>query len=308
MISIVILTYNRAAVLCDLIKSIYSIPYNPMEIIVVDNHSEDNTYQMVRDHYPRCTYIRTEKNIGVGARNLGLKKASGEFVICLDDDIFGIDFEAIQKIVNKFREDDNIGAINFKVINYYSGELCNWVHHCEQEKYSNRTFLTYEITEGAVAFRKDALKYTGYYPEYFFLSHEGLDLALRLMDNDYSVIYFGEVEVKHRYSELGRKPWYNYYYDTRNHIWLAARNFPIYYMIPYLGRSLLSTLTYSIRDGFFKYWLKAVWDGLKELKHVANERTVLKKETMIKVKEIDSMRLPFIYMLKKRLLANSMKF
>ncbi len=43
MISIVILTYNRAAVLCDLIKSIYSIPYNPMEIIVVDNHSEDNT-------------------------------------------------------------------------------------------------------------------------------------------------------------------------------------------------------------------------------------------------------------------------
>ena len=124
------------------------------------------------------------------------------------------------------------------------GRTCNWVHHCKEEEYYDREFLTYEITEGAVAFRKKALNCSGYYPENFFLSHEGPDLAFRIFENGYRVIYWGDIRVEHLFSEEGRKPWRNYYYDTRNQFWLAARHFPFDYAVVYLGRGLGSMLVY----------------------------------------------------------------
>src|SRR5688572_12175155 len=141
------------------------------ELIVVDNHSEDGTPEVVAAHAPGCTYLRTPANIGVGARNLGLRRAAGEVIICLDDDVFGIDEHAIATLRRAFQADANLGAINFRILDPYTQRVCNWVHHCTVEEFAGRTFDTYEITEGAVAFRKTAIAAAGYYPDYFFLSH-----------------------------------------------------------------------------------------------------------------------------------------
>ena len=62
-------------------------------------------------------------------------------------------------------------------------------------------------------------------------------------------------------------------------------------------------LVYSIRDGYFSYWVKAIVDGIAGLKQVVSERNVLSDATMKIVKRIDSLRPSLAYMIKKRLLA-----
>ena len=304
-VTIAILTYNRGEILDHLLKSLSSITYNPLEIIVVDNHSQDGTERIVRHGYPEYIYIKMDKNIGAAARNRGIERTAGQIIICLDDDVFGIDDNHIKSLIQMFEADSTIGAINFKITDFFSGNLCNWAHHCASEDFHDKTFITYEITEGAVAFRKSALDVAGVYPEYFFLSHEGPDLAFRLMDHGYRVVYSGDIVVRHSHSRRGRKTWTNYYYDTRNALWFAVRNLPFSYMIGYLGRSFFSTLIYAVRDGFLKYWLKAIRDGIARLPLVWNDRKVVKRETMNIIQEIDAMRPPLFYLIKKRLFSKT---
>ena len=49
-------------------------------------------------------------------------------------------------------------------------------------------------------------------------------------------------------------------------------------------------LIYSIRDGFFLYWMKGVLDGIAGIKYAYKTRQVLRKETMEIIKRIDMER------------------
>jgi GT2 family glycosyltransferase len=177
------------------------------------------------------------------------------------------------------------------------------VHHCRVEDFEHRSFLTYEITEGAVAFRNAALKRAGYYPDGFFLSHEGPDLAFRIFEHGFKVLYTGEVSVRHSFAQEGRQPWRNYYYDTRNQLWLAARNFPALYAARYLTRGLLATLVYALRDGYFRYWLKAIADGLAGTRQALRQRKVLSAATMTVLRQIDAQRPTIGYLVRRRVLS-----
>ncbi|HPR73399.1 MAG TPA: glycosyltransferase [Bacteroidales bacterium] len=307
LITISILTYNRANVLCSLLDQLISLKYNPLEIIVVDNHSTDGTDIMIKDKYPTINHIRTDKNIGVLARNIGMKQAKGDIIITLDDDILDLLDEHLLKIMSIFLERPRLGALNFK-IHDLQGKICCWAHHCTEEDNHDKEFLTYEITEGAVAFRKTCLEQSGYYPKNFFISHEGPDLAFRIFESGFEVIYSNEVQVTHQYSDHARVSWRNYYYDTRNQFWLAARNYPLYYSIRYLARGLISMMIYSIRDGYFLYWLKAIKDAIFGLREAMKERKVLSSHTMNIIKRIDSRRPDILYILKKRLFSKGMRF
>lgn len=305
-ISICILTYNRAGNLNELLTSLDSINKAAVEIIVVDNNSTDDTSAIVKK-FPFVRYHKTEKNIGVSARNIGIKNAVGEIVVTIDDDILGLNDESLTKIYELFIANKMLGALNFKVIDYRTGKVCNWIHHCKSEEFENKFFSTYEITEGAVAFRKSIFKEVGYYSEDLFLSHEGLDLAFRIMDSGLEVKYTGEICLKHCHAESGRKPWYRYYYDTRNQFWVAAKNLPLKYSIKYLSRGLLSTMVYSIRDFQVKYWAQGVFDGITGIRKSLNSRKKITDSTMQIIEKIDQNRPPVYYMAMKRLFRKEMR-
>ncbi len=300
-VSICVLTYNRCSLLRELLKELEAITYKPLEILLLDNHSTDGTQEMVRANFPTIKCIRTEANVGAAGRNVAMRAAEGDIVVTLDDDIQGFGDQAIEVLVRKFSEDPTLGAMNFNVVNL-AGDVCNWVHHCRQEDFYDKDFLTYEITEGAVAFRRCTLERSGYYPETFFLSHEGPDLAFRIIENEFKVMYTGSVKVTHGFASEGRDSWRNYYYDTRNLLWLAARNFPLSYSTVYLGRGLFSMFVYSVRDGYIRYWWKALVDGIAGLKQAIQERKVLNRSTMEVIRKIDSHRPSVAYMIRSRLL------
>ena len=303
--SICILTYNRCDCVVTLLRDIQHLVNSETEIIVVDNFSNDNTNTCIVTEFKQVRYFKTDKNIGAAGRNVAFSNALGSLIICLDDDVFGLTNEMISKLLDKFRSNTKLGVVNFKVLNAYTGNLCNWVHHCKPDVYSEQEFSTYEITEGAVAFRKVVLDKSGYYDDIFFISHEGPDLAFRIMREGYDCIYWGDIVVRHRHENVGRVSWLNYYYDTRNHIYLAIKNFPFRYALYYLLIGLSSMLVYSIRDGYFSYWVKAIADGTKCLPILLKKRCVLPVNVMKKIAIISKNDAPLLYKLKTRLFKKS---
>ena len=85
-VSVVIPTYNRAALLGRAVTSVERQTLRPLEIIIVDDGSTDDTRQLVERAFPKCHYLH-QPNRGVSsARNLGIKTSRGEWIALLDSD------------------------------------------------------------------------------------------------------------------------------------------------------------------------------------------------------------------------------
>ena len=194
-ISVVILTYNRLEELRCRLSELSLLAYPRLQVIVVDNCSEIPASSLAEE-FPRVNFIRSPGNIGTGGRNIGISQANGEIAICLDDDVGGLTDDALLSVCQLF-EDASLGGVCFKVIEATTDRITNWVHHRSVEDFAETSFETYEITEGAVAFRRDVAISAGLYPESFFISHEGPDLAFRIMELGYRVIYTPTVTVRH---------------------------------------------------------------------------------------------------------------
>ncbi|MEI6079455.1 MAG: glycosyltransferase family A protein [bacterium] len=89
LVSVIIPTYNRAALLARAVQSVLSQTYKDLELIIVDDGSIDNTKELVQelvasDQRIKYFYI---PNSGVSkARNLGIQKSKGELIAFLDSD------------------------------------------------------------------------------------------------------------------------------------------------------------------------------------------------------------------------------
>lgn len=86
--SVVIPTYNRAALLPRAIDSVLAQTFDDFELVIVDDASSDNTKEVVCAYNdPRIVYVRMERNGGNAAvRNLGVRSARSQYITFLDDD------------------------------------------------------------------------------------------------------------------------------------------------------------------------------------------------------------------------------
>ncbi|HPO91696.1 MAG TPA: glycosyltransferase family A protein, partial [Victivallales bacterium] len=89
-LAIIIPTYNRKLTVKKAIDSVLNQTYPHIKCIVVDDCSEDDTYEELSSSYQeKITIFRMDKNSGQSAcRNLGAKKAETEFISFLDSDDF----------------------------------------------------------------------------------------------------------------------------------------------------------------------------------------------------------------------------
>ena len=90
-ISVIIPTYNRAKSIIHSIKSVLTQTYHNLEVIIIDDCSNDNTESLIsKIEDKRIKYIKLKENKGANfARNLGIKLSTGKYITFQDsDDIY----------------------------------------------------------------------------------------------------------------------------------------------------------------------------------------------------------------------------
>jgi glycosyltransferase involved in cell wall biosynthesis len=187
--SIILTTYNRCHFLPRAIHSVLQQTFTDFELIIVDDHSTDNTQQVVAAFSNnKITYIRQLRNQGISiARNTGIQKAKGEYICFLDDDDEYLpEFLAEIHHFLKNKKQPFIGFIRVGIANCFTADnlatgkakIKTAVWHLEQEK--NLLFITTMAYVGLVYHRLCFERAGNFNPQLNF--GEDLDLVLRLLD------------------------------------------------------------------------------------------------------------------------------
>ena len=182
--SVIIPTFNRSELLRIAIKSVLNQTYRNFELYVIDDHSTDDTKNIVKTFKDnRLKYFLNDRGRGgAGTRNCGIFKAQGEWIAFLDDDDFWItnklqiQYKKIQSV------DDSTGLI-------YSGFTLKssrkrWNGHVKLPKRRGtlHNVLLYDNCIGGlsnVVIRTNLLKSLGGFDERFS-AHQDLDVYVRV--------------------------------------------------------------------------------------------------------------------------------
>lgn len=131
MISVIIPTFNRCEMLDEAIQSVLKQDYNDLEIIVIDDNSSDDTFEVIKEYkkrYPCIQYYKNETNMGPGySRNLGYKHSSGQYIIFMDDDDYYTDYSFFSKAADIFKEDPLLACVsaNAYILKVSDGSIKN---------------------------------------------------------------------------------------------------------------------------------------------------------------------------------------
>jgi len=110
-VSVIIVSYNVETFLMDCIESLKTKPSDvPVEIIVVDNNSTDNSVRKLQQKFPEIPIIQSEINIGfAAANNLGASHAKGQYLFLLNPDT-AVEEGAIDELYNFLTSHSSAGA------------------------------------------------------------------------------------------------------------------------------------------------------------------------------------------------------
>lgn len=113
LVSTIIPVFNRAALLREAVQSVLDQTYRPIEIIIVDDESTDDTPGCIRElvaAHPEIIRTARQKNSGPGiARETGRVMAQGEFIQYLDSDDLLLP-EKFEKQVSALRARSDVGV------------------------------------------------------------------------------------------------------------------------------------------------------------------------------------------------------
>jgi GT2 family glycosyltransferase len=293
MISVVILTYKRRDELLRVLASVQQQDYANREIILVDNASNDGLQEFVRVHAPEVKLIQLPQNLGAcGGRNAGIEKARGEILITLDNDIYLDSPLELSKIATVFKNHPEIHVLAFQLCDSETGKLRlrEWCHPRPWKEFSETEFETNFFVEGACAYRREIFEVSGLYYEPIFIGCEGHDLALRILDHGFRILYCPHIRARHLLSPATRTKDRPFYYYTRNYIWIAYKDYHFVDGLQFIVPKLLMMLYFSLRARRFGAFQRGLRDGVKGLRQIHPNRTPISNSTARYFAELEQWR------------------
>jgi GT2 family glycosyltransferase len=117
MVTVVMVSYNTRELTVQAITTLIQNCSFPLEIIVVDNASTDETVETVQNTFPDVKFIQNQQNVGFGmANNQGFELATNDLVLLLNTDAF-IKLGCIEKLVETIHSDTKIGVVGPRILN-----------------------------------------------------------------------------------------------------------------------------------------------------------------------------------------------
>ncbi len=181
LVSIIIPVFNRKKLLERAIQSVLKQSFKDFELFIVDDGSDDGTQNLSILNDRKITFIRLEKNSGVSkARNIGVKKSSGEWIAFLDsdDEWFA---QKLEKQIGWCRENPEFEIMQTKEIWIRNGKQVNppMTHQKFQGDLFAASLQRCMITPSSVLLKRSLFETTGGFNETFPVC-EDYDLWLRI--------------------------------------------------------------------------------------------------------------------------------
>ncbi|REE82312.1 GT2 family glycosyltransferase [Lutibacter oceani] len=238
-ISVVIVNYNVQYFLEQCILSVKEAATNlNVEIIVVDNNSEDNSCSVIKEKYPEVKLVENKENIGFSkANNQGVKIAKGAYILVLNPDTI-IAEDTLDKIIFFARAKQNLGVLGVKLIDG-SGKFApeskrgiptpstsfNKLFGISSKR-TGKYYATHldenesgiiDIASGAFMFMKRIVfEEVGGFSEAYFMYGEDIDLSMKLLHKGYQNYYFASTQIIHFKGESTDKnsKYLKYFHDA----------------------------------------------------------------------------------------------
>jgi len=262
-LSVCVVNWNRAKDLEEALRSAekQSISRDNYEVIVVDNNSSDGSCLMVQKNFPLVRLIPLPQNVGCAAGfNVAMRAAEGKYLVNLDSDSL-LEEEALEKVIQEFEPDPQVGIVAFRVQN---------LNTLREENVKGRENSHY--INAAVGLRKSLLEKVGYYSEELFIYGEEEDFCLRVFDSGYQIKYCPHIVAYHKESGIERGRNRFLYFNTRNVLWIFWKYYPLRPLAEAMAVHLLVNLSHSLYRGGLFIYLKAVADSLSQLKRIRRKR------------------------------------
>lgn len=238
-LSIITVNYNGLKDTCALIDS---IPFNEdMEVIVVDNGSNENEANVLQERYPYIKVIRSDKNLGfAGGNNLGIKSAKGKYIFLVNNDTIFKEFKP-QILIRRLESSPKIGMVCPKIRFAWKNNPIQFAGYTplssitvrnqaigfgEEDKGQYDTPHQTPYAHGAaMMLKREVIDKVGLMPECYFLYYEELDWSMMITRAGYEIWYEPASTIYHKESQsTGQNSPLRTYYITRNRLLLVKRN------------------------------------------------------------------------------------
>ena len=242
--SVVIPTYNRKDMLGDAIRSAMAQSV-PVEIIVLDDGSQDGTGEMVRSEFPDVRY----ENLGSGngpsiLRNRGIRMASCEICFPIDDDAIFTSPQTVEQTLIDFAEDKRVGAVGIPFINIRKDPAKTVL----QRSAGPGIQVCHAYVGCAHAVRRDVFLTVGGYREHFYYMGEEGDVCLRLLAAGY-VTRLGTADPMHHFESPSRVHARADFYGRRNDVLYVWHNVPAPAVFPHMLGVTVNGVKFGFRCG-----------------------------------------------------------
>lgn len=199
-LSVVIVSYNVRSYLEQCLQSVQkALESIEGEVFVVDNHSDDDSVEVVKTRYPWVRLIANDENMGFAkANNIAIRQAGGEYVLLLNPDTV-VEEDTLRQVLAFMDSHPKAGGAGVMMHNA-DGSLAPesrralptpWVSCLKMLGFTKRYYMSHlpwdqpgriDVISGAFCFlRKKALDEIGLLDEDFFMYGEDIDLSYRLL-------------------------------------------------------------------------------------------------------------------------------
>jgi len=215
-VAFVVVSYNTRDLLLDCLASVLeSTQGRSIELVIVDNASEDGSYEAVREAYPHARLIQNSTNLGFGAAcNQGIRATSSKFILLLNSDA-RLTSQAFQALCDCLEQNERCGAAGCRLIDAAGAEVINtrnfltplnqafelagiklgsgWLRRARRPIVDrNLVDCSVDWIDGAcLMLRRAALDEAGLFDERFFMYSEDEDLCFRLRKRGWLVCFCG---------------------------------------------------------------------------------------------------------------------
>lgn len=289
-VSIVTVSFNRKQVLVRNLKRILNSHYPNFEVIIVDNASTDGSVELVEKLFgndPRLRIIRNSRNLGVVARNIGVKVSKGKYLVLFDDDT-EVTPNCLKELIKVMELDQTIGAAQSRIFSIFNrNEVPPLQGFIDRFGFpypvlSNQNEITefFYICCAAMAIRRDVINRLGSMFDPKFFSVVDTDLSWRIRLTGYRIVLAPRSVVYHGHKLKFKRVDYPFtiFNSAKNHMAMLLKNYELHNVVKYLPFFILcvtsASIYFIIKDRIHECLacIKAILWNLSNLKYVWTER------------------------------------